>query len=267
MHLEGTLPASAKAFAGAVSAVRAGSVVIDTYRQKRLLLAAAKGKPTLVFDDHYKPPMGSSIVVNASPSATRDRYKIPSKLLLGPGYASLHSAFSRSRRRFQVRAKIQRILVALGGNDTAGKLPAVVRAVRKLFPSAELSVCGAPAANIPDHPLIVRNAWLSQQDMANLMGSCDLGVLAGGQMLVQAACIGLPALALPQTPNQALHAASWETIGSVVVAQTPARLTSAAGTLSLAVRRRMSEAGRNVVDGKGAGRIAKQLLQLTDGFC
>lgn len=266
MQLSHTFPANAKVFSRAILEERPCAVVLDSYRQRKLLIASARQNPVLLFDDHYAPPPGASLIVNASPSATCGRYSNCPGALLGPKYASLHGAFAAARAHMRIRKKSGRIFVALGGNDTGGNLASVVRLLLKAVPVAELIVCGAPGSAIPANSRVVRREWLNQAEVAELMASSDLAVLAGGQMLVQAACLGLPAVAIPQSSHQALHAADWKNLGSVIVADTPADAAEAARRISLADRARMSVAGRKVVDGKGATRIARSLISLRHGI-
>jgi len=266
LQLSHTSSASANVFSKAILGRSTCALVLDSYRQRELLIASARQNPVLLFDDHYAPPPGASLVVNASPSATRRRYPSCPGALLGPKYASLHSAFAAARTRMRIREKTGRILVALGGNDTVGNLAAVVALLLKAVPAAELIVCGAPGSAVRASPRVVRREWLNQAELAEVMASCDLAVLAGGQMLVQAACLGLPAVAIPQSSHQALHAADWKTFGSAIVADTLAAAAEAACRISLADRARMSAAGRKAVDGKGATRIARQLILLSHGM-
>ena len=265
MELEATIAGSASQFATKLANQPPGAVLLDSYRNRTKIINAASGSPVVLFDDHFNPPKSISVIINASPSATAHQYDGSQKILLGPKYASLHRAFRVARTRFHVRETIRTILVALGGNDTAGNLPFVASTLLQIFPNARLMVCGSPGAVVPEHPRILRKEWLNQPDMAGLMSSCDMAVLAGGQMLVQAACIGLPALALPQSSNQSLHAASWQDTGSVVMVEEVSGLQAAASLLLPKQRRsRMSVMGRSAVDGRGAARVANKLIHLAN---
>lgn len=265
MGLRNVRSGNAAVFAQVLGEKQRCTIIVDSYRQRKILSAQAGANPIVLFDDHYAPPQEVALVINAAPSATPESYRSDLCTLLGPKYASVHSAFCGARRQFQVREKICKIMVALGGNDTGSLLPALTCKLLGQFSTAELVVCGAPGADIPKHSRVVRREWVSQAEMGPLMASCDLAVFAGGQMLVQAACIGLPTIAMPQSSNQALHAAAWENLGSALVAETLADLSAAAKHLVFSSRRKMSEAGRATVDGKGAKRIARELILLGNG--
>lgn len=244
----------------------ASAVLLDSYRQKDELIASVAGCPVAMFDDHYRVPTGISLVINASPAAKVDRYKHAPLTLLGPVYASLNAAFRNARGNFRVREKVGKVMVALGGNDTEGQLPFVTEALLENLDGAVLAVCGAPEAKIAENSRVIRQPWLGQETIAELMSDCDLAVLAGGQMLVQAACVGLPAIAWPQTQNQAAHARSWEEMGSTIVVDELAALPAAVANISAVEHRsQMSQSGQRVVDGLGAGRIADKLLELVHG--
>ncbi len=266
MGLGNTLSGSSGDFLRLAGECRRRAILWDSYRDRGDLVLAARGSDGVVFDDRCDPPP-EVLVINASPSARSQDYPKNNRLLLGPEYSSLHPAFAAARENFCVRKGMGRIFVALGGNDTEGKLPEVVRRLLDVFPSAELVVCGAPDAIIPDDRRVVRREWLTQNQIAGVMASCDLGVLAGGQMLVQAACVGLPVLALPQTENQRRHAEAWRDLGTLIVARDPDDLGLLEQEFSLRNRQGMSEAGRKQVDGRGAERIAGRLLESIRDDC
>ena len=259
------LKATSRQFTRIVAKQSPAVVLLDSYRDMDRLCGVVPAQSLAIFDDRCTPACSPRILINASPSATPARYRRhrASALLLGPRYSSLHASFRAARAAFRVRKDVRRILVALGGGDTEGNLPLVVASIRRAAPTATLVVCGAPGVKIAADEHIERMPWLTQSGIASEFARCDLAVLAGGQMLVQAACIGVPAISFPQTENQSKHAQAWQRIGSARVVRKLARLPAALRTLQGdAVRRAMSAAGRKTVDGLGAIRIARSIANV-----
>jgi spore coat polysaccharide biosynthesis predicted glycosyltransferase SpsG len=240
-------------------------VVIDSYPHLRPLARALHdaGIPVAVFDDEYTVEPTARWVVNASPHADADRYRAitGAALLLGPRYASVAPVFREARRRFRVRERLGRVLVALGGTDAAGNLGALIDRLEAELPeSVSLDVVGAVPARTSTR--VRWHGFMDQPDLADLMARSDAAVLGGGSMLMQSMTVGLPAVAWPQVARQRGHAAAWSEYGGIEVAEEAGdaarRLSRLADSV---VRRRMAGAGRSAIDGKGPDRIAAELAR------
>lgn len=260
---------SPNAFADMLSRCKMPIVVLDTYRNLTELQALLReqGCRIAVFDDHFQVRGEVSLVVNSSPTVSSKDYANSDvgQLLLGPMYASISSSFAEARTKYAVSGTISRIVVALGGSDSRGNLPALLGATLPLL-GTPVEVCVLSTApvelDIPEHITLLW-AWLDQDSLAQRLASCDLAILAGGTMLWQTACIGVPTLSWPQSPGQEKHAAAWESQGAIVAIRDLDALTPAMVKLqSWSVRSQLSNAGRHLVDGLGANRIADSLCAM-----
>lgn len=257
------VPDNYSAIRNAVLGLRPSILVLDTYRRLAELLRLARDEAhaiVVVFDDHYRISEPVNAVVNASPAANAARYqRVVGHALLGPAYASIHPSFRQARERFAVRAEVERVLVALGGADTAGNFRRLVRELSNHIPaSTEVIALTSGPLGIEATPRIREVGWVTQPDLADLMSRSDLAVFGGGSMLSQAASIGLPVISWPQTPRQRDNAQAWGTLGMLVQINELDQLAGAAGQIAhAAFRESISNAGRSAVDGVGASRIAE----------
>jgi RimJ/RimL family protein N-acetyltransferase len=107
--------------------------------------------------------------------------------------------------------------------------------------------------------------------MAELMAAADLAIGAGGVTTWERCCLGLPAIAWPVAANQRRQLDEAAEHGLLFAPATaPVTCEAVAGWLatlaaSPALRRAYSRAGRALVDGRGADRVARLLAALHGG--
>jgi len=264
-----SIPIEPSAIALALNAFAPAVVVLDTYRHLSELieLLEVNDRSLVVFDDHFRVKRKVALIVNSSPAADAGNYDLglASQVLTGPDYASVSNGFLDARLLYRVAPKISRILVALGGADFCQNLPNLLRVVIPLLQTqTQIFVVGGRPASI-DVPRNIELTWgwLDQDILARRMADIDLAILAGGTMLWQAACVGVPTLSWPQTPGQMVHAASWKAKGAIIAVKDLNTIPSALEQLqSLPLREELSAAGRKAIDGLGATRIAVHLSEL-----
>jgi len=240
--------------------------ILDSYRYTNrfsCFLRQRTGCKVVVFDDHYMLEEDVDVVINTSPAADGSRYRqsVAKTFLFGPRFSPIAPAFLGARRGYRVRPVIQNILVALGGDDATNKLDRLVPEVaRTAGKNVGVDVLGA---ELPRYAASGVRAvgWLRQEDLARRAIDYDLAVLAGGTMLHQFACVGMPIISWPQTEKQQEHASAWEKIGSVVVLGRLAEIPALIFSVQSPERRgQLSEAGRRIVDGLGVNRIISHLV-------
>ena len=175
-----------------------------------------------------------------------------------------------------IRKSPKRILVTLGGCDDANWTSRVLNSIP--FSNAQkLSVdvvVGAGYRHLESLQELTRRLPFSIRihqnvdRMVDLMQQVDLAVTAGGSTCYELARCGVPAIAIPVAPNQELVVAALADRGSLIAfepeedfTQCNDRLTSAIKSLinDAAGRSQMSQIGRELVDGKGALRIARSM--------
>lgn len=193
----------------------------------------------------------------------------------GPEFASLPPKFagvSRGRREPDVA---RRALVTLGGADAAGL---TAKVAEDLLPVTELKevdiVVGAAFRMRAElDSVLQRAAWRANLHTAvpsllPLFESADLAIVAGGITMHEAACCGVPAVAVCQSIDHQLLVAGWlqdggcmlnlgygESLSAGEIANTVRRLAE-----DQALRQSMSDAGPRVCDGRGSQRTAEAIL-------
>jgi spore coat polysaccharide biosynthesis predicted glycosyltransferase SpsG len=99
-----------------------------------------------------------------------------------------------------------------------------------------------------------------------LLYDSDLAFVGGGTTMIEAACLGTPAVVLPQNVGERHFATIFAESGAVLVS--PERsdevVSMIKNTLSEcadeSIRRKMSDAGKRAIDGRGGERIIDALL-------
>jgi UDP-2,4-diacetamido-2,4,6-trideoxy-beta-L-altropyranose hydrolase len=242
-------------------------------------IRAAALRVLLVDDLADRPVYPANLVLNTNAYARRAAYRgrTDARLLVGPRYALLRSEFARyatwQRRTGDARAMT--ILVTMGGADPAGlTLPAVEALLgsaglaghRLLVPLGSANPRAAEVRARLDG--IERVELLPEvDDMSALMEQADLAVASAGSTCWELAYMQLPAIMIPIADNQVRVAASLVEAG-VALRLDPdgsgAPPTLAAAVAGLAAdpghRAAMSAAGRRLVDGRGAGRVARAMM-------
>ncbi|RKR00173.1 hypothetical protein [Maricaulis maris] len=173
--------------------------------------------------------------------------------LSGPKYLLLSDAYRALPTR-QTADRANRILVSLGGTIT----PVLDRIRERLAETfSGLIDWRGPASNGPVPPL------------AQALRQADIGILAGGTTLHEAAATGLPTLCVPIASNQLDRAEQFESVG-LGISLNPddpgfdRQFEAALETLMRDAGRRgaMARNGQALVDGDGAGRVARHLIGL-----
>lgn len=284
------------ALLAAVARHGAGAVLVDGYAADAAWLdalgqATGPGVHIAVFDDLCREPLPCALVVNGGLGAEQLPYRgAPGhdpRLLLGAAYAPLRPAFATvgSARAASGAAAgagaagPPRVLVTFGGSDPAGMTPRALAALDLVAgPLAAVAVVGPLAANADAvraaaaaarHPVEV---VVAPPDLPALVADAALALSAGGGTLVELAAAGVPAVAVEVAANQRRGIAALAEAGAVVTAGAagdPApgleqRLAAEVAALLADPGRRgeMAAAGRGLVDGQGARRIAEALAAL-----
>lgn len=205
--------------------------------------------------------------------------------LIGASYAPLREQFQNVP--YQVRPKVEHILLSTGGTDTynaAGKL-----LHRILTGSADSAPENAALSQYHYHVITSRlNSHFEElhhiasqyptvrihenvQDMAALMQSCDAAVSAGGTTLYELCAVGVPSISFATADNQ-LNAVKTFAGKNIIpyagdIRVSPDDVTDAAiaflyeNIRSYEKRQKSSLCMRAFIDGNGAVRIARALTE------
>lgn len=282
--------------------LRATAVLIDTYGAyddffARLTDAAPRGLTVAAIDDMYSSEHGlisiprersCDIVINYDFLATgrgydgvygcngADKQSVP-LLLLGPSYAPIRKSFKCDEERsFDI---VRRILITSGSTNPGRTLERMIAACSSaVFDEAiEIDVIvGALAKysrlDIKDENVTIRTHG-GVRDLSPFMHEADILVSAGGSTLYEAACAGIPAIAIPIVENQIQNVEGYVKLGLGIGVRGGINwavddLRDAVERLAGdgALRAKLSESSRRAVDGDGAKRIAAALCKISGEF-
>lgn len=212
-------------------------------------------------------------------SAAADRYEtlVPPACtkLYGPVYAMLRPEFARLRARplDEKSANAARVLVFFGGSDPTNETGKVLEAVagHRLPPAAYDVVVGginparreieAKCASLPNV------SYYCQTDrIAELMAAADCSIGAGGSSAWERCCLGLPTIVVTIADNQVKPMEQLRDLGAIALYDGERSAAGYAAALrrfieDAAERRTMSGIGRELFDGRGAVRVADNLLE------
>ncbi|MEZ5290600.1 MAG: hypothetical protein R2745_05930 [Vicinamibacterales bacterium] len=239
-------------------------------RAARIWVAAARrrGVPVAVVRDASPRALGADLVIDGSVRTHADER--PGRCL-GPRFAVLDPRLPaiRARRRAPRRGPI---VVALGGGaHVFPHVGAVVRALASRVPAADIRV--APGFTARVRPTLPGARWVPPARLAAALAAARVAIVAGGLTAQEACALGVPAVAVAVVPAQRPAIRAMAARGAVVDAGSlgargsAARVADAAARLltTPSARRRMAVAGRGLVDGRGAARVAAALVALAAG--
>src|SRR5262245_36305968 len=199
--------------AGAVATVRAlapDAIVVDSYKASAEFLAALRAAaPVIAVDDAADRPLPVDVVVNGSIAAESLPYRRASgaEFLLGSRYALLDPVFSEMAER-PVAARVERILVSLGGGVWTDEVAAAIRAADAVLDGGAVDVAAGPfgmereldaAAGAARNRVAVHRGRFGLRD---LMVAADLAVCGAGMTLYELSATGTPAVTVCMADNQ-----------------------------------------------------------------
>lgn len=191
--------------------------------------------------------------------------------LSGPAYAILDPRVERWRNRRDEVVEPGRVLIALGGGEhVLTQAAGLAAALARRHPGVRIRVAaGFTRRELPTLPV---GEWITVRDgLAEELARCDVALLAGGVSLYEACALGVPGVALALTPAQTLTIRAIAAAGAVIDGglasrrhADPSRVARLVGQLLTngRTRRRVSAAGRLLVDGRGVYRVADRIRGL-----
>ncbi len=199
------------------------------------------------------------------------------KLLLGPRFALLSSNFAKKRKQiFQRKGEVREMLVSFGGSDPANAVGRTVNALAvasNRFDGILNVVTGKLNPNlrqIEKKITSIKNAELHIQtdQMAELMAKSDLAIGAGGTELWERCCLGLPSIVMATNPNQVGQLEALAKIGAIFYLGQSTKISEEKISKAFEMLSgnsywlsHSSAAAMNLVDGKGAYRVASWMLK------
>jgi spore coat polysaccharide biosynthesis predicted glycosyltransferase SpsG/ribosomal protein S18 acetylase RimI-like enzyme len=256
-------------------------VHVDTYAASGDELAGRAAGAALVsnVEDAAFGRRPADLVVDPNLGAERTARATGPVLARGSRWALLRRSVAERAGSAELRGEASRILVVLGGTDALGVTGQVLDVLARSGRRLQVTAVAQPAAR-DDLRRRARDLGLDvdlvapQPDLTDLMLASDLTVSAAGTAVWELCCLGVPAALVCVADNQ--RAGYEQVIGRGVAAG----LGDAAGGLDLdsaegalrdvlgdaGLRRSLADAGRRLVDGRGAWRVVGAWEQLTAGW-
>lgn len=265
--------------ADAAGRFRAHVVVVDSPDVPALYLRWLRdaGFFVIVRDDSARYAFPGHIVFNGNADAPRLPYvscDSDTLFLLGPEYAVLSADFWRVSARV-VREKVEHLLVILGGADSCGLMPKLLRLLDDVPGDFSVTAVvgpffgnkGAVKAAADQAKRFVKLVE-SPTSLRGLMEEADVAISGAGQTLYELACVGCPTVAIQVAADQEGQLRAMAEAGCVRFAGNAKRMdilpqVHAAVLLLLAdreARSAMARAGQELVDGQGAFRVTGEIL-------
>ncbi len=205
----------------------------------------------------------------------REKYPAETLLLLGSRYAPVKKEFSDIL--YTVKEQPRHIMITMGGSDTFNIAGQLGKRLLKNLPSyVELTlICGRFSPHIGEvkalEAMDERVTVLTDvTDMWNVMSKADVAVAAAGSTMYELCTLGVPTVCCYYVENQRQIAEAFGNRTSMVNAgdfskepeQVLGRITEAVEGLlfDFAKRKALSEEMKSLSDGRGAYRIAEELL-------
>ena len=221
----------------------------------------------------------ANIIVNTNPESKESDYSSAvsdnkTKFLLGAKYALLKNEFLKIKK-VQVRP-IKKVLVTFGAGDDRGGIELILKSLLAST-DAEIKfivVSGATNPRNESNRLFIElegnervKLEIAPDNISKIFNSCDVAFMAGGSTTYEIALLGIPMVLFSIAENQVLHSKAWVNkgvamyLGPIEIA-TSKDIVEAFEALfeSEDLRESMSTKGSELVDGKGAQRMAKELI-------
>jgi UDP-2,4-diacetamido-2,4,6-trideoxy-beta-L-altropyranose hydrolase len=255
----------------ALAAMSGRGLVVDRYGLVADYLAPwqASERPSMQIVDDEKPLSGLSLALNQNLAASIDEHP-GTKRLCGLRYALLRSEF-RNALPVDSLARVERVLLTLGAADPQGHTLDFIDMLRPVIIERKMKLCLVIGGHNRQAESLRRQAvhsdWLeiyeNVENMAELMASCQLAVSSAGSTLWELCAMGLPRLVSAIAPNQRALASAASAHGAAIDLGEVEQLFAASVVADFErliddqeARHTQIQAGRRLVDGQGALRVA-----------
>lgn len=237
--------------------------------------------PVCYMDDRGISSLPVDLLINYNIFAERSLYgegSCKTGYLLGTEYAPLRQEFQKAG--VPVKEKAERVLITTGGSDRYDLAGRILRQALQAPEIEDLEYCvvsGIYNQYLPQLLELERHngnvrIFSNVTSMAKLMQSCDIAVSAGGSTMYELCAVGVPILCFSFVDNQekivegfaqrkvVCFAGNYLSQGEHMIRMLTEHIALLRNSVEL--RRSYSAKGRELVDGRGAVRIASHLCEL-----
>lgn len=212
-----------------VSVMNEGAtVLVDSYgvTDEFFDTCADLGMKVAYIDDMYTFETGSlsdparrnvRVLINYSFGFSREDYEkaykgTSTKLLIGPKYAPVRKVFREKAGQYQVRDKVENVLITTGSTNPNKSLEKMAQGCRDALSDAHISVVVGTNAHFDNSLVSKLNLHLIKgaTDLSDYMLASDLVISAAGTTLYELYTLGVPTIAVPIVENQLANAVGFK---------------------------------------------------------
>ncbi len=240
--------------------------------------AKKRGIANIVFDDMLLNGETADVVINPSLVITKQPRVNSQSFYTGGGYTVINGSFlpplnpllcKEGKGEVDIRKGVKNILITMGGSDPTMQTEKIINSLLITHYSELINidvVIGMAYKQISNFKFQISNLKIHHdvKNMAELMAKADMAFVAGGITLYEAASMGLPVIVIAQDKYQELAAMEFQKRGFGKYLGFFSDVTKdmiSEGFKELINdydrRKRMSDIGRGLVDGKGVYRVAE----------
>lgn len=253
--------------------------MLDTPADEMAVIADAAPKLACL-DDRGPGRREAELIINVLVRDPNPKELKPGAILLeGPAYAPLTDEFASAgaRRREMEPPYAENIFVSMGGADASGLLLKVADSLLVVEEIRQVTFAVGPAfTQLRELKEVTKAApWTAEiavnaPSLLPLFLRADIAIVAGGFTMHEAACCGVPAIAIVQPVDHQLLVAGWlQDAGAMInlgYGENIEKDTITSAVCQLAGdqerRQEMSRLGKHAVDGRGTPRCAEALADL-----
>jgi UDP-2,4-diacetamido-2,4,6-trideoxy-beta-L-altropyranose hydrolase len=248
--------------------------IVDSYALGQSYLERLTRAVPIVaaIDDFAAVRFPCRLVVNGRPGAEVLPYSTSSsrtRFLLGARYALMRPSLWPEPVPRKA-APIGRVLITLGGSDIRALTTRLAATAARILPDVEVVAVRGPFF-WDDIDVRGVDTVHAPHDLRPLMERADIAISAGGHTATELARLGVPTIVVITAQNQEGLVGGLSAAGAVISAgvadrDAARRVGEALRELANDGQRRtaLSEAGRRLIDGRGAHRVAEAIVAELD---
>ena len=223
--------------------------------------------PLLVFMDEYK-NIEADVLICSQPISFSSIRGV--KYLIGPKYAPISKKFLINKNKIN-----NKILIAFGAYDSKGLTLTVIRSIKKIIvdSSYDLNIVITLTRDSPIIDQVKREIKdfynfelvLDTKKMEDIYQSCNIAIGAPGLSYLERMASGIPSILISQNNIQSNLIDKWVELGCGIRAENCIKsIENALKKLIVNdnIRQELILKGKKIIDGKGAERIAKEIINM-----
>lgn len=246
-------------------------ILVDSYlaNEKFFSKLSQLFQQVMVIDDCNRIPYSSQWLIN--PNITGDTLNYTNQeaqILAGRKYTILRPAFTAYKKKHMIKPEIKHIFLTMGGTDSGQLLPPLIKYLKQR--SYTLDVIAGSSTyqqeliqmELADSQCQI-HGFVESEDMVMIMQQTDLAICGAGQTIHELACLGIPTIAIGIADNQELNLDSYFQASFLLeklygdMPDLLTRLENLLQQFTPSTRTQLSQRGQDIMDGKGAQRIAE----------